>query len=181
MEIFQLKLEGFYTKPISQNLITKVLNKNKVQFEDTNSGKSVFFPKQTVISTDEASLYNIAMVLMADESDLHMCRERGILTIKPLEYMKLIIEHSIVLDLYDDIDEEELTEFSDYLTDLCVFHKVENGIITISDQKCRLEYEYINDIIFHIMCGSTPESHLSVGCRGVYYIAQRTGYEKYLK
>ena len=62
MQLFQLKLSGFSCPLILQD---KTLRKNKVKFEISNTSKSMYFPEQTIISTNESDIYNIVAKIMS--------------------------------------------------------------------------------------------------------------------
>lgn len=179
MQLFQLKLSGFSCPLILQD---KILRKNKVKFEISNTSKSMYFPEQTIISTNESDIYNIVAKIIGSNSDIVLSVDNNILTLSPKFLTKLIIEHDIVLDVFSDNDEETAKEFSEYLKSLSVYHTIDEKLIfTLSAQKCLLESKYINDIISYIMFGSKAESSLEMYEFNKYSITQRSGYQKYLK
>ena len=110
MQLFQLKLSGFSCPLILQD---KILRKNKVKFEISNTSKSMYFPEQTIISTNESDIYNIVAKIIGSNSDIVLSVDNNILTLSPKFLTKLIIEHDIVLDVFSDNDEETAKEFSE--------------------------------------------------------------------
>lgn len=171
MQLFQLKLSGFSCPLILQD---KILRKNKVKFEISNTSKSMYFPEQTIISTNESDIYNIVAKIIESNSDIVLSVNNNILTLSPKFLTKLIIEHDIVLDVFSDNDEETAKDFSDYLNLLSVYYTMdENLIFTLSAQKCLLEFKYINDIISYIVFGSKADSSLKMCEFNKYSITQK--------
>lgn len=179
MQLFQLKMSGFGCPLILQD---KILRKNKVKYEISNSGKSMFFPEQTIISTNESDIYNIVAKIIGSNSDIILSKDNDILTLSPKHLTKLIIEHDIKLDIFSDNDESTAKDISEYFKSISLYYTIdENLIFTLLSQTCLLEFKYINDIIFYIMFGSKEKSNLEMYEFNKYSITQRSGYHKYLK
>lgn len=158
MEICQLKIAGFYIPAIKPHILKNVFDKNKLKYEISTSGKSINIFEQTLIS-DENSIYNIIRNIMRTSPELKLCIELGKLTLKLSEYYRLVIDHDITLDLFDDFEtDEDLNELKEFLTKHHICHKIdENRMFTILGQKCDLDFEYINKLIFYIMYGAKEE------------------------
>lgn len=184
MNIYQLKIEGFNCP--SSFIIEKSLQnhskKSKLKFEISNSGKSVYFPEQTIVLQDENTIHNITKFILKLNNEILLTHEKDILTLKSKYFTKLIIEHDIILDVYTDNSPEEAEELSNYFKSISVYHKVDEKLIfEISAQKCLLEFEHINEIIRHINYGSSEKSELTMFDGYSYTITQRQGYQKFLK
>ena len=179
MQLFQLKISGFSCPLIAND---KIFRKHKVKFDISNTSKSMYFPEQTIISTNETELYIIVSRIIKSNDEIVLSVDKNILTLSTKFFTKLIIEHDIILDVFNDNDEETVNELSEYLKSISVFHKVdENLIFTIFGQKCLLEFKYINDIISYIMFGSSENPMLEMNSFNSYSISYRVGYNKYLK
>lgn len=181
MQIFQLNICEHSSSQISYKS-QKILEQNKIKFEISNSGKSILLKDQNVIFTDINKLYTIVDLLLKSNHDLVLTHEENQLVIKSKYYTKLLIEHDIVLDVYNDLDEENVQILSEILKSMSVSFKYnENFIFTIYAQKCTLEFEKINEIIRHINYGSHADAELTMYDGEKYAITQRQGYQKYLK
>lgn len=172
MEICQLNIAGFYVPAIKPHILKNVFDKNKLKYEVSNSGKSISIFEQTLIS-DEISIYNVIRNIMRFSTDIKLCTELGKLTLKSSDYYRLVIDHDIVLDFYDDFGTDDVHELKDFLTTHHICYKIDkNNIFTISGQKCDLDFEYLNKLIFHIMCGAKEECSINsyeFGRYAIYY------------
>lgn len=185
MEIYKLKIiDGISIgiPSMSAFIKEKIFKKNNLKFEESNSGKSIFIPEQTILFKDKQLMYNVAHNIIENSDEITMKYENGTLNIESIHITKLIIEHDIILDVYTELDDEEITELTEFFKSISIFHSFdENNICTISAQKCNLEFKYIDKIIQLITYGSNPEASIEMYAFSRYTIAQRKGYQKYLK
>lgn len=185
MEIYKLKIiDGISIGIPSMSAFVKekIFKKNNLKFEESNSGKSIIIPEQTILFKDKQIMYNVAHNLIECSDELIMQYDNGTLNIESIHIVKLIIEHDIILDVYTELEESEITELTEYFKSISVFHSFdENNICKISAQKCNLEFKYIDKIIQLITYGSNPEASLEMYDESRYTITQKQGYHKYLK
>lgn len=181
MELYQLKIEGFSCPSIDYKILENTFKKQNIKYEISNSGKSVLFEEQLIISKDEQTLYNIAKHILKSNDEIILTHNKNLLTLKPKFYTKLFIEHRIVLDLYSDNDQESSQELSDYFKSISLHHSIdENLIFSIHAQKCLLEFNHINEIIKHINYGSSKKTEITMYDACSYSLTQIQGYQKYL-
>lgn len=165
--------------PYNKSIIN-IIKRYKIKHSLSTSGKSVNIINCNIITASKIELYEICDVIIKLCSDVSISSDGTILSLLQTHSLRLLIEHDIRLDLYEDLEEEEHDYLKKFFKINNIFYKLEEGIYKIFCQKCDLPDVIIHELIYLISFGSKAEPILDMYEKDRYSITQIKDYRRTL-
>lgn len=166
--------------PVTKVLIN-AMKKYKIKHSLSNSEKSFNIHSCFALAANKMDLYQLSDLIITSCENVSLSSKGTSLKLTTRHYLRLVIEHDIKLDLFEDLTQEETDYLDKLFRDNTINHKIiENNIYKIFCQKCDLPGEIIHELIELISFGSKPEPVLTMYESDKYSITQITDYRRAL-
>lgn len=176
---YKLELCDIENIPVTKVLLN-AMKKHKIKYSLSNSEKSFNIHPCFVLAANKMDLYQLSDLIITSCENVSLSAIGTTLKLTTRHYLRLIIEHDIKLDLFEELTQEEQDYLEKLFRDNSVSYKVVDSIYKIFCQKCDLPGNVIHELIELISFGSKPEPILTMYERDRYSITQITDYRRAL-